>query len=50
MMRDLDDIGMTDELGLDKKTTKIFMTNSSDSVPYTFVREKMEKLLKAISL
>ena len=40
MIRDLDDIGMTNELGLDQKTTKIFMTNSSDSVPYTIVREK----------
>jgi hypothetical protein len=40
MIRDLDDIGMTNELGLDQKTTKIFMTNSKDSVPYTIVREK----------
>ena len=40
MIRDLDDIGMTNELGLDQKTTKILMTNSRDSVPYTFVREK----------
>jgi hypothetical protein len=38
MMRDLDDIGMTDELGLDTAKPKIFMTNSGESVPYTLIR------------
>jgi len=38
MIRDLDDIGMTDQLGLDTARPKIFMTNSSESVPYTLIR------------
>ena len=38
MMRDLDDIGMTDELGLDTAKPKIFMTNSGESIPYTLIR------------
>ena len=38
MIRDLDDIGMTDKLGLDTARPKIFMTNSSESVPYTLIR------------
>ena len=38
MIRDLDDIGMTDKLGLDTAKPKIFMTNSSESVPYTLIR------------
>lgn len=38
MMRDLDDIGMTDELGLDTAKPKIFMTNGDVSVPYTLIR------------
>ena len=39
MMRDLDDIGMTDELGLDTAKPKIFMTNSGESIPYTLIRD-----------
>lgn len=38
MMRDLDDIGMTDQLSLDTAKPKIFMTNSGESVPYTLIR------------
>jgi len=38
MIRDLDDIGMTNELGLDTAKPRIFMTNSSGSVPYTLIR------------
>ena len=38
MIRDLDDIGMTKELGLDTKVPKILMTNSSDTVPYSLIR------------
>jgi hypothetical protein len=38
MIRDLDDIGMTKELGLDTKVPKILMTNSSDAVPYSLIR------------
>ncbi len=40
MIRDLDDIGMTDELGLDTKKPKIFMTNADETVPYSLIREK----------
>ncbi len=40
MIRDLDDIGMTDELGLDTNTPKIFMTNADETVPYSLIREK----------
>jgi hypothetical protein len=39
MIRDLDDIGMTDELGLDTAKPKIFITNGSESIPYTLVRQ-----------
>lgn len=39
MIRDLDDIGMTEELGLDTAKPKIFMTNADESVPYTLIRE-----------
>jgi hypothetical protein len=39
MIRDLDDIGMTDELGLDTAKTKIFITNGSESIPYTLLRK-----------
>jgi len=38
MIRDLDDIGMTDELGLDTAKPKIFMTNGDVKVPYTLIR------------
>lgn len=39
MIRDLDDIGMTDDLALDTKNPKILMTNGDESVPYTLLRE-----------
>lgn len=39
MIRDLDDIGMTDELGLDTKKPRILITNSSESIPYSIIRE-----------
>ena len=39
MIRDLDDIGMTDELGLDTAKPKIFITNGSESIPYTLLRK-----------
>lgn len=38
MIRDLDDIGLTDELKLDTPTPKILMTNGSEKVPYTLIR------------
>jgi hypothetical protein len=38
MIRDLDDIGMTKELALDTAKPKIFITNSSDSIPYQLLR------------
>lgn len=40
MIRDLDDIGMTDELGLDTAKPKVLITNASDPVPYTLLRTK----------
>jgi hypothetical protein len=39
MIRDLDDIGMTDELGLDTAKPKILITNKDETIPYTLVRE-----------
>jgi hypothetical protein len=39
MIRDLDDIGMTDDLGLDTTRSKIFMTNGDVTVPYTLIRQ-----------
>jgi predicted RNA methylase len=39
MIRDLDDIGMTKELGLDTAKPKIFMTNGDQAVPYTLLRK-----------
>ena len=39
MIRDLDDIGMTDDLGLDTAKPKIFITNGSESIPYTLLRK-----------
>jgi hypothetical protein len=38
MIRDLDDIGMTKELGLDTAKPKVFITNSGQSVPYQLIR------------
>lgn len=40
MIRDLDDIGMATELGLDTAKPKIFITNSSEAIPYQLIREK----------
>jgi len=40
MIRDLDDIGMTDQLGLDTAKPKILITNSSEAIPYTLLRSK----------
>lgn len=39
MIRDLDDIGMTAELALDTNKPRIFITNASESIPYTLLRE-----------
>ena len=38
MIRDLDDIGMTNDLALDTKKPKILITNGSESVPYALLR------------
>jgi len=38
MIRDLDDIGMTDKLGLDTAKPKILITNASEKIPYTLLR------------
>jgi hypothetical protein len=38
MIRDLDAIGMTDELGLDTAEPKILITNRDEKIPYTLVR------------
>jgi hypothetical protein len=38
MIRDLDDIGMTQELGLDTARPKILMTNATEKVPYELSR------------
>jgi hypothetical protein len=38
MIRDLDDIGMTNELALDTTKPKILITNSSEAIPYTLLR------------
>jgi len=38
MIRDLDDIGMTNELALDTAKPKIFITNSSEAIPYQLLR------------
>ena len=40
MIRDLDDIGMTTELAIDTAKPKIFITNSSEAIPYQLIREK----------
>jgi len=39
MIRDLDDIGMTDDLALDTNKPRILITNSKDSIPYTLLRD-----------
>lgn len=39
MIRDLDDIGMTNELALDTAKPKILITNSKTNIPYTLLRE-----------
>lgn len=39
MIRDLDDIGMTDQIGLDKPHTKILITNNKVNIPYKLVRK-----------
>lgn len=44
MIRDLDDIGMTKELALDTAKPKIFITNGSESIPYTLLRKKGEEI------
>ena len=40
MIRDLDDIGLTKELGLDDKKSKILVTNTDDPVEYKLSREE----------
>jgi hypothetical protein len=51
MIRDLDAIGMKDELGLDQPMTKIFITNAGEKVPYELIRKKdaITKLEELIS-
>jgi uncharacterized membrane protein len=44
MIRDLDDIGMTKELALDTAKPKIFITNGSESIPYTLLRKKGDEI------
>ncbi|NBS69873.1 hypothetical protein EBT31_13310, partial [bacterium] len=39
MIRDLDDIGMTKELGLDTAKPNILITNNDETIPYTLLRE-----------
>jgi hypothetical protein len=39
MIGDLDDIGMTKELGLDTANPKILITNNDEDVPYTLIRK-----------
>lgn len=38
MIRDLDDIGMAEELGLDTNSPKILITNRNESIPYVLIR------------
>ncbi len=38
MIRDLDDIGMTGDLGLEAARSRILMTNAAESVPYVLLR------------
>lgn len=44
MIRDLDDIGMTKELGLDTAKPKIFITNGGESIPYQLLRKKGDQI------
>jgi hypothetical protein len=51
MIRDLDDIGMGDELALNSDKPKILITNGGKNIPYTLIRDgkngtKVEHLLK----
>lgn len=46
MIRDLDDIGMTDELGLDTANPKVLITNSKESIPYTLLREVNDEIVE----
>jgi hypothetical protein len=46
MMRDLDDINMTDELGLDTANPKILITNNDEKIPYTLLREVNGKIVE----
>lgn len=44
MIRDLDDIGMATELGLETEQPAIFMTNSAEAIPYVLIRGSGENL------
>jgi len=46
MIRDLDDIGMTDELSLDTGRPKILMTNGDAKVPYTLLRKSGDRFIE----
>lgn len=46
MIRDLDDIGMTDELGLDTAKPKIFITNGDEAIPYTLLRTEAGEVVE----
>lgn len=46
MIRDLDDIGMTDDLGLDTNNPRIFITNSDETIPYTLLRTEGDEVIE----
>lgn len=46
MIRDLDDIGMTDDLGLDTENPRIFITNSDETIPYTLLRTEGDEVVE----
>jgi hypothetical protein len=46
MIRDLDDIGMTNELGLDTAKPKILITNNDEKIPYTLLRKVNGELVE----
>lgn len=46
MIRDLDDIGMTDDLGLDTNSPRIFITNSDETIPYTLLRTEGDEVVE----
>jgi len=46
MIRDLDDIGMTSELGLDTANPKILITNNDEKIPYTLLRDVNGKIVE----